>query len=290
MKLGHWIFALLFAWAATASAAGPVAARKQVEISMLVTGFVVIERDGSVGELEIDQREKLPKDVVRLVDGAGKVWNFEPPMVDGKSVRGRARMSVRVVANKIETNLYKLSLRSGHFGLEALTPEELQQRADAIKSVSMRPPAYPRLALESGYQGTVYLILKVGRDGAVLDAMAEQINLRTVGSAAEMERMRSIFAGSALKAARSWTFVPPTTGENASAEFWSVRVPVDYAFHGTNLPKYGEWQAYIPGPQQPIPWLPGDMDASESPDALLSGGFYEVGKSLRLLTSLQHDG
>ncbi|KAF1718861.1 protein tonB [Pseudoxanthomonas wuyuanensis] len=284
------MFALLFAWAATASAAGPGAARKQVEASMLVTGFVVIEKDGSVGKLEIDQPDKVPGDVVRLVEVAGNTWHFEPPMVDGKSVRGRARMSLRVVANKVEADLYRLSLRSGHFGVEALTPEELQQREDIIKSVSMRPPGYPRLAMESGYQGTVYLVLKIGREGTVVDAMAEQINLRTIGPPVEMERMRSIFAGSALKAARSWMFAPPTTGENASAEFWSVRVPVDYAFHGTRLPEYGQWHAYIPGPRHPIPWASDDLDANESPDALLSGGFYEVGKSFRLLTSLQHEG
>lgn len=90
----------------------------------------------------------------------------------------------------------------------------------------------------------------------------------------------------ALLAARKWRFEVHTTGESANDEYWSVRVPVDYQFAGEKQ-EYGQWQAYIPGPRQEVPWVEEDPDSGESPDAMVAGGVYEIGKDLKLLTPLQ---
>ena len=60
----------------------------------------------------------------------------------------------------------------------------------------------------------------------------------------------------------------------------------DYEFAGEK-PRYGQWQAYIPGPYQRHPWHEDDADADRSPDALADGGIYEAGRGLKLLTPLQ---
>ncbi len=283
-----WVYLMAMAGLAEAQNAG--AMRKQVEASMLVTGLVLIERDGSVSKLEVDQRDKLPESVAGLIEGSGSAWRFEPVRVEGVARRVQARMSLRVVANRLDDGTYRIGIRSGHFGEEAMTPEERVQQPDAIKGVSMRPPIYPMSALEMNARGTVYLVLKLGLDGSVQDAVAEQVNLRTVGNIKQMDRMRSILSTSALNAAKKWTFSMPASDEMRKVGFASVRVPVDYEFGGVVKPAYGEWHSYIPGPRQSAPWTGQDLGATESPDAMLAGVLYEAGKSLRLLTPLSREG
>src|SRR5690606_9561495 len=132
------------------------------------------------------------------------------------------------------------------------------------------------------------LMLQVGRDGRVREAVAEQVNLRTLGNEKQMASMRNMLAQSALRAAREWTFQPPTTGELAHLDAWSGRVTVNYLLDGEEAADYGQWRAYIPGPRHPAPWLKDDEDAANtSPDTLLAGGFQMLGQGLKLLTPLQ---
>lgn len=287
--LGGMVLALC---AAVAMAAGPSAVRKQAEASMLVTGHVLIEPDGSVSGWEIDQRDKLPAAVVGLVEQSVDVWRFEPVVVDGLPRNAKARMSLRVVATKVDGG-YRVGIRGGHFGLDAMAFEERSAIAgtDLLRPVQLKPPAYPLRAQQSGVEGTVYVIVLVNRQGVVEDAIAEQINLKTLGSERQMEQMRTVLATPALEAARKWTFQVPTTGEDAEQPHWTARVPVAYGLGDPQESKYGEWEAYIPGPRHESPWGPaGDRDPNESPDALVAGAAYQVGKGLRLLTPLQGGG
>ena len=119
----------------------------------------------------------------------------------------------------------------------------------------------------------MYLVLRVGRDGAVEDVIAEQVNLRAIGTEVEMTRYREMLAKAAMKATRRWRFNFPTSGEDADKPFMSVRVPVNFVHPGRPEEKVGEWLAYVPGPRQIIPWR--DWDASfQAPDAIASGGVY----------------
>lgn len=138
-------------------------------------------------------------------------------------------------------------------------------------------------------QGTVYLVLKIGRDGKVEEAIAEQVNLTAVASGAVMSHQRALLAESAVRAARKWEFEPPTQGEAAQQSFWSVRVPADFIMVGGE-PKYVDWVPYVPGPRQKAPWI--DRSASgESPEALAGGAPSLLGTPmLRLRTPLSQDG
>lgn len=284
-----WLLAL---FAASAFAQSPGEIRKQAEASMLVTGNVLIEPDGSVSGWEIDQKEKLPPYVVGLVDGSASAWKFEPVVIDGKPRKAKARMSLRVVLNQLDSGDYRLAIRNGYFGQNAMTSEERRATmlTDRVRSLDMRPPGFPMQASEKGVQGTVYLVLRINRQGTVEDVLAEQVNLKATGSAREMRRMRSILAAPAVAAARRWVFQVPTTGEEAGKEYWSVRVPVKYAFTDVREADYGQWEAYMPGPKQEIPWLQDDPDAAQGPDAMIAGGVYMVGEGMKLLTPLQQGG
>ena len=71
---------------------------------------------------------------------------------------------------------------------------------------------------------------------------------------------------------------------DTSLGYWSVRVPVDYTIDDFELPGYGEWDSYIPGPQQTAWWV--EEDAASGGDSYVSGGVYPVGSGLKLLTPL----
>ncbi|TWT22587.1 hypothetical protein FQY83_06120 [Luteimonas marina] len=289
MTARFWMGLLLALVGAGAFAKKPVEIPEQAELSMLVTGMVLVEPDGSVSGWEIDQREKLPDFVVNLIENSAPVWRFEPVLVDGQPRKAKALMSLRVVANRLDEGNYRIAIQSGYFGKDAISdPRERwrQTASDEIRSLKLAPPKYPMDALVEGVRGTVYLVVRVNRQGAVADVAVEQVDLRVIGTERQMNAMRNTLAKPALVAARRWTFEVPTTGESADNEYWSVRVPVDYQFAGEKQ-KYGEWQAYIPGPRQEVPWVGEDPDSGESPDAMVAGGVYEVGKGLKLLTPLQ---
>ncbi len=284
--MGRW---LAFAWLlgiACSADAGIKDVRQQVEASMLVTGAIIIEPDGTVGSLDIDQRDKLPGAVAGLVEKAAAGWKFEPILVDGTARRGKARMSLRVVANKLPNGDFQVALRGGHFGDDAISPEERQKRNDSVRSIKLQPPAYPGGAARLGVEGTVYLVVKVARDGTVADVIAEQVNLGFVGDERMMQQARDAFSGAALVVAKKWTFQPPTEGASVEAPFWLVRVPVDYKMPGKKAPGYGRWEVYVPGPRQRAPWMQSEQGEDDSPDVMVAGGVYEIGKGRRLLTPL----
>lgn len=287
----RWLLLLTVLFTGPVLAAGPSAVRKQAEASMLVTGRVTIEQDGSVSGWEVDQREKLPSGVTGLVDRAVGQWKFEPVLIDGKPTRGRARMSLLLVANALDEGRYEVSLRSGHFGREALSHEELKQHGfdrELVTALEMKPPGYPLRAQSMGGQGIVYVVVRVGRQGTAEEVAVEQVNLRTIGSEQQMRLMRETFSKSALAAARAWTFRVPSQGEWADDAYWTVRVPVNYTLTDSKVAGYGQWQAYIPGPRTPVPWDTETVDGVDSaPDALIAGEVHQAGTGLRLLTPLQ---
>lgn len=260
--------------------------RKQVEGSMLVTGSIDIDRDGAITAHSIDQQEKLPPYVVSLIDRAVPALRFEPYLVDGAAVAARAKMSLRLVAAPHgESGDMNVGIRSAHFG------EYDPTVTDEVRPAKrMTPPRYPESVVSAGGQGTAYLVLQIGRDGTVTDAVAEQVNLRVLGNQREMERIRRVLAQASLAAARKWTFTPPTTGEHVDAPYWSIRVPVDFMLSdngrvGTTA--YGTWEGYVPGPRQHATWVR-DADDAGSPDALMAdGGIYPASSPFKLLTPFE---
>lgn len=301
MKMRHrtcWCVLLLWLAAGAAQAAGVAEVREQVEASMLVTGRVTITLEGTVSDWTIDQRDKLPVAVADVIDAAAPGWRFEPILIDGKPAHGSASMSLLMVAERLDARRFRATIRSGYFGREAVmvaarhsdgrsgasTPGE----SDQLSAIEMKPPEYPVQARYVGAHGVVYVVVRVDRTGRVQDAVAEMVNLRVLGTEREMGQMRELLAKSALVAARKWTFQPPTRGEWAAQESWAARVPVDYRFTDGGEPGYGRWEAYVPGPRNPIPWAMEGLEGFDiAPDALAAGVVHQVGTGLKLLGPLE---
>jgi hypothetical protein len=271
-------FALLLL-ACTAWAAGPGAVRKQMEASTLVTGTIEIGLDGAVEVVHVDKPDRLPEGIAVFVQEQIARWRFEPALVDGRPVRARTKMSARLVAKDLHQGRATVSIRGATFGNAEALPE-----AQRVTARQMAPPSYPVQAGERGAQGTVYLLLRVQPDGSVGDVATEQVNLKFIASEAQMEQLRTSFARVSVAAAKRWTFNPPSDGEAARQPYWIVRVPVDFAFPGTAT-RYGQWEAYVPGPRQSVAWA--SEDPSFSPDALPGAGIYIADQNgPKLLTPL----
>jgi hypothetical protein len=257
----------------TAGAQSRAEVRRQVETSLVAEGTIDITADGLVLDHALKRPDELPKSVVEMIARTVRQWRFEPVVLNPGTTRARAPMSIRLVAKKLDDGRFTVELRGAQFGTHA--------PAETVKSVRLTPPRYPDAAAHAGVGGTVYVVLRVGRDGRVADLVAEQVNLRALARERDMEDWRKTLARAALGAARSWTFEPPKQGDDVDAEYWAVRIPVDFVAPGQRAPAEHEWHAYVPGPRAAIPWA----TDSSSADALAAGSVHPIGRGLRLMTS-----
>jgi TonB family protein len=281
-SLARVFFGSFLALVAFAVCAGsPRSVRKQVEASLVATGTIDIAVDGTVAGYALDQPEALPDGVSALASKVIPNWRFKPVRVDGKLVRARAKMNLRYVAKKQDDGKYLMRISSTWFGADKREP------GDWVASQTKVVPHYPRDALRAEITGTAFVVLRVDRNGKVADAVVERVNLRVVGSEQQMERGRKLLGQASMAALRQWTFVIPKTGPKADDHYWDVRVPVMFMIAGQKPVAYGQWDAYVPGPVRPVPWIPADQ--ARSSDALADGGVYPVGEGPQLLTGLGSD-
>jgi len=271
----------LLALVATSTAAirklAPESVRKQVEVSMLLTGTIDVEADGSVSGYALDDRAKVPDYAASLLDREVPTWRFEPTLRDGRAVPVRSPMSLRLVARPVQGDSFQLSIAGVSFGKYS------DDATGYPTHDSFEPPSYPVGAEMAGGKGTVYLVLRIGREGRVEDLFVEQVNLTTLGTEAQMAAVREVLGKAATEAAWKWTFHPPTTGEEVDDDHWTVRVPVEFRLYDDKPAAYGQWEAYLPGPRTTAAWAQDDV----SPDAIAAGGLQPVGGGLKLLTPLR---
>lgn len=264
--------------AGAALAGGPGAEQKQVEASMVVTGSIGVTPQGTVHAYTIDHPEKLPPPIVDLIGKSIPGWTFQPVLRDGKPVAAKADMSLRLVARPTGDGKFQIAVRSAWFG----------DPGQGIKEAKVYAPPYPRQALRGRVEGTVYLALRVDRAGKVVDVTAEQVNLRVIAGDEEMKHWRDEFARATVAAARGWAFTPADASD--SALYRDVRVPVAYQLANGPIakkPVYGQWETYVPGPLEPVPWSDQDRMLTGGVDALPGDGVYGA-PSLSLLTPLDH--
>jgi TonB family protein len=290
MNAGNWTMRFCLAitltlTALTTWASGTKEMRKQAEASMLLTGSVEVARDGSLRSYQLDQPEKIDSAIRDFVDSNIKSWSFAvdslPPGVSANATILND-MSILVVAKPLEGDKFSLRLAASDF-----SPRN-PQAGTGFAYKHIKPPEYPSSAVRARVQGRVFLLVKLAADGAVEDAIAEQVNLGVVASSEkEMERWRTVLATSALNAVKRWTFTVPTRGQQASQSSFLVRVPVAYDILPKRKEEYGKWVTYIPGPRHANQWEQADANPGFAPDALAAnGGVYSNG-GLRLKSPLQ---
>lgn len=277
-----WIALLWLFPAAAALAASPASVVRRSEATMLVTGTIEVEPSGNVSGYVIDHQGALPIQVLKLVRQNLPTWKFAPEVRASGTIS--ARMKLRVVARPMGNDLESIAVTSAQFDDGHDIP------AGHLHWKKRTKPVYPPFSGRSRVSGTVYLLVKVGRDGRVEDAVAEQVNLAVYASDHEMSAYRNDLSRAALAAARQWTFDVPTAGRHAADPFWLARIPVTFRMLRPNeksaVPAYGQWQAYIPGPRQTVSWKAQDRLTSEAPDMVADGAIRQENDGLKLLTAL----
>lgn len=270
---GLMLMGLTFA----ALAASPAEVRNRAEASMVVTGWIEVMPDGSVHGYTIDHPEKLPPVVVSLIQSNVPAWKFK--VDNNPQVIERAQMNLRIVAKRVDDTHDTVEIAGTNFDRPFIPGQSPVSKHEAA-------PKYPPEAIRARASGTVFLLLRVGRDGTVMNAGVEQVNLGEYGSDREMKQYSAMLADSALDAAKHWTFNVPTSGPTADYSFWYVRVPVNYSLGSSSAKDlYGKWDTYIPGPREVIPWLqPNTRQPAQSSDAIPAGSISQADENLHLQT------
>lgn len=273
-------FVLLGCFAGSVAAAAAQSVRKSAEASMLVTGSVEVNPDGTLHGYTLDQPEKLPPVVVNVIADGITHWAFKLSGPTKDVVK--TSMSIRIVAKPVGDGNFRVVLAGASFGQG--------QASDETVSYKTRPaPTYPRIAINGRVTGTVYLLVRVGRDGTVEDVIAEQVNLEQYATSVEMDKFRKALADASINAARRWTYNLPTKGASKNDPYWVVRTPVNFFLQGSGAPVvrhgYGNWDAYIPGPRQTAPWISNAL-ASQSPDTVPDGALASGNAQVQLTTRL----
>ncbi|WP_157971382.1 energy transducer TonB [Dyella sp. C9] len=288
MGKGIWIWAAVLAGVATAAGAGSIKeeVHKQAEASMLVTGTVQVNQDGTVQGYTLDKPDQLPAPVVQLIAKNVPHWTFQhPPTTDPVYTTS---MSLRLLADPVDGDNFRLTIQGASFGDKGTASGE------TVSMKSRIPPRYPQEAARAGVSGTVYLLLRVGRDGHVEDVIAEQVNLDQYASRGVMNHFRDTLSNAALDVARQWTFNTPTQGGEVDAPYWVARVPVAFNLNKPNSAgeprRYGTWRMYIPGPRQVAPWVKDQRLLATAPDAVADDGLHTLGTGLQLTSPLGSGG
>lgn len=259
------------------------AQRARAEATMLVKGDLVVAPTGRVRSYAIDHGDALPEAVRRVIADNVPRWQFKPVLVDGQPVAAKAQMSLRVLAQHVPgaRDRYVLKIGSTYFGDGS--------GGTGITPAGQRAPEYPQEAVEGRVGGTVYLVIRVGRDGSVEKLAAEQVNLDVVGREGELERYRDVLARTCLRTAKGWSFKLSPKDLESGQQSWIVRVPVNFRLHrmGDFTSPFNHWNVSVPGPRALVRWLGVGELASGGVDALPPGQIAPGRQSLTLETAVK---
>lgn len=283
-RRGIWLLCAALCGVAMAQTASE--ARKRAEATTMINGHIDVAPDGSVRTFDLNHQDALPAAVVDLVKRNAARWRFEPVVENGVPVAAKAPMHLRVVASPVgDANAFQLRIASATFG------DGNYENGVTYKDHSATL-YYPEEAIRAHVTGTVFLLIRIQRDGTVGDVAAEQVNLDQVGPENVLRKWRKVLGDASARVAKKWVFNPPPAGPHKDDDSWIIRVPITYRLQETGArPQDGTWQAYIPGPKEPIPWMEeyrrthkvDSLGVDALPD---SGGLYLVGSGLHLTTPL----
>jgi hypothetical protein len=269
-----------------------LAAEPRIEGSMLVTGTITVNPQGGVQSYAVQDLDKLPPAVQQIIQTTVSRWQFVPINADGKAVTAEAGMSLRIVADMVDAQHATIRIAGAAFGCDARPRSNLPGECPAgtaVRYVHRQPPDYPIAALQAGVGGEVFLVLQIGRDGHVSQAAVRQVNLYSRTDSPT--QYRKVLANATLRAASKWQFRVPTVGPNATKDRWVVQVPVNYTLGpccSAPTHRYGQWNAYLPGPVQDVPWAHENVSGASrtSADAIVSGGLFVRDTRFVLKTAL----
>lgn len=255
------------------------AATPNVEASMVVTGTITVNPDGSVRDYTLYRESDLPPEVLQLVKQSVPHWTFKPVEVDGKAVEAQTGMTLRIKADMTADHSVTLAVSSANFGClgkwAGISDQVCPPGSTVVRSPHNKLPSYPIGAMHMGVSGEVYVAVEIGPDGKVVRAAAMRVNMYSFDSDKRGQAAnRKMLADAAVDAIKDWKYAIPTTGIEASKNHWVVTQPVNFTLIGDrshSLQTYGKWNSYVPGPEEDVPWAH-DHQSNGSSDAIADNG------------------
>jgi hypothetical protein len=204
-RSNQWKAMLLAGLLATSAAASPPSrfnATAEVQVradgsAELIQVFDLAGLDPSP-EVQAPIKSKLAQRIAK--------WSFEPARRDGVAVDGRTYLSIAMEA---------VPQPEGHYLVRVLSA-----RPGPHMNV-MKPPRYPRMAVEQRVEALIVLVLHMGADGTTQDVAVERI----VAPACKRAQANWLVAP-AKEAAKQWTISNETVAGQALPT--RVRVPVSF--------------------------------------------------------------
>lgn len=235
------------------------AVRATVESALRVTGTIEVDAAGTVVAWSLDLPEKLPPEVVTMAAANVPKWTFEPVTLPEGTAASRMRMSMLFVAREMPDGSHRIALRHPSFN-----PLDGPWFTVAKRGRRVYPPG----AGKYNVTGTAFIALRIDRNGKVVDAMVEQVNLNVVDRERTMEVWRKLLGEAAVRAALTTELNAPEVLFPPGVDALVARMMFVFATEDAPAPAYGEWSAYVPGPRAEIPWLGAGDLAATAPDAL----------------------
>lgn len=250
-------------------------------LTMLVDGWLVIDTDGSV--LDVDIETDIPASLRENLDRTVRGWRFYPVVIDGNVRRAKSPMHITLAANKEGEN-YRITVDNVLFPNPEGSPAAgVIDNRSVIISVRRRvvPEYPPQLLRGNGVEGAVLVAFRVGTDGRTAEVVARQAALYNVyGHDRLMRDVARLLEDSAVQAVRKWTFNVQLKTDAPDSLDLTFLIPVIYTLTG---PKPGAkrtdrqasqtlWRMEVRTARQPIPWLEDALEAKLAGVSDLRGG------------------
>lgn len=258
-----------------------------LEASLLASGTIDIEPDGTVGGYSLDDAEHLPPAVREMAAAAVPGWRFNPVVQDGQASAVRARMHLRFVASRLADAPDKFQIRMDSATFPA---DHASSEAPRMRPMRNLGPIVSALTLVQA-EGTVYVALRIDRNGRVVEATATRVNLRARGTEPQLRRIRDHYASAAEASARRLRYDVPTSGPYKDEPYWDGMLPFELCISDRcpNTPAW-QWTTYVPGPRMTPTWDYQDDGGEHAGDAMPSNGFQLARGRLELATPLSGGG
>ncbi len=240
-------------------------------LEMAVGGTIDIGPDGTVVAHTLDRG--LSPAIEKLVAASVTGWRFEPIVENGKPVIASTRMNLTLKAVPVDDDNMRLQVSSAWFG------------SPKIDQVQMTAPRYPSRAIKQGIGATVMLILRLDDQGQVIAAHPYQTSLSVRMPDLRAAKWRKVFEEASIKAAMRWKY-PIGEWIGGVAVESTVLAPFTYTVSSGNTQASG-WQAYVPGPISPAPWVDESALADVNTDTIKSGDAVALGSRFRLTNKLE---
>jgi hypothetical protein len=274
-----WIGVCLLLVAGGLEAGNSSVARSRLEATMNVTGSLEVGDSGNVTAYVLDHPEQLPAGVTQLLAQTLPAFRFVPVRRDGVPRPVHAAMNLVVAASQVDPKHISIRVRSALF-----TDADVPASERVTVNVGSFP-RYPEEAARANVGGAVYVAVRIDRNGKVLDAQVQQVNLSAIDSESRMRHWRSVLGKATVTGVRRYTFNIPTTGAHAGDATFTGVLPVLYRI-GAGAPVYGQWETCVPGPRENVAWLAGDEVFGVAGESVPDGVFAQAGLALKLLTPI----